>query len=162
MRVPKVETFKNNEKISYVKYEKPVSISRLPVITNEKQRDKLIKQIEKYIRSSLEYKDLINYLKEYMDMNQCEFFHNVSGKTKKGMIQIHHEPYDLYTITSIVMNRREKELGYIDELEVAEEVMELHYMGLVGLIPLSITAHELVHSPLYINFFVSGSNCMLL
>ena len=102
MRVPKVETFKNNEKISYVKYEKPVSISRLPVITNEKQRDKLIKQIEKYIRSSLEYKDLINYLKEYMDMNQCEFFHNVSGKTKKGMIQIHHEPYDLYTITSIL------------------------------------------------------------
>ena len=43
------------------------------------------------------------------------------------------------------MNRQEKELGYINELQVAEEVMRLHYRGLVGLIPLSVTAHELVH-----------------
>ena len=78
-------------------------------------------------------------------MNQCEFFQNFDGSQKPGLIQIHHEPFDLFSITQIVMNRQEKELGYINELQVAEEVMRLHYRGLVGLIPLSVTAHELVH-----------------
>jgi hypothetical protein len=114
-------------------------------VTNERQRDKLVKTIEKYIRSSLEYRDFIKYLREFINMNQCEFFHNFSGKSKKGMIEIHHEPFDLYSLTSIVMRKQEKEMGYIDELVVADEVMSLHYRGLVGLIPLSITAHELVH-----------------
>lgn len=145
MRVPKVEHFKDESKIQYMHYEKPVSISKLPTVTNERQRDKLVKTIEKYIRTSLEYRDFIKYLREFIDMNCCEFFHNFSGKHKKGMIEIHHTPFDLYSITSIVMRKQEFEMGYIDELVVAEEVMNLHYRGLIGLIPLSITAHELVH-----------------
>lgn len=146
MRVPKTEHFKDESKIQVVHYDKPVVISRYPVVTNERQRDKLTKTIEKYIRTSLEYRDFIKYLREYIDMNSCEFFHNFNGKTKKGMIEIHHEPFDLYSITSIVMKKQEVEYGYIDELMVAEEVMNLHYRGLVGLIPLSITAHQLVHA----------------
>ena len=107
MRVPKVEHFKDSSKIQYMNYEKPVSISRLPVITNERQRDKLVKTIEKYIRTSMEYADFIKYLREYINMDYCEFFHNLGGKKKKGMIQIHHEPFDLYSLTSIVMKQLE-------------------------------------------------------
>lgn len=146
LRVPKTEHFKDTrDSIQYVNYDKPVPINRYPVITNERQKDKLIKTIEKYVRSSLEYKDFIKFLREFIDMNNCEFFQNLDAKGKKGFLQIHHEPYDLYTITDIVLTKQHKELGYIDELLVAEEVMRIHYRGLVGLIPLSITCHELVH-----------------
>ena len=145
MRVPKTHHYDTSEKITKVHLDTPIVIPRLPVVTNDKQKTKLIKSIETYIRSSLEYKDLIKYLKDYIDMNQCEFFQNFDGSQKPGLIQIHHEPFDLFSITQIVMNRQEKELGYINELQVAEEVMRLHYRGLVGLIPLSVTAHELVH-----------------
>ena len=145
MRVPKTHHYDTSEKITRVHLDAPIVIPRLPVITNDRQRVKLIKTIETYVRSSLEYKDLIKYLKDYIDMNQCEFFQNFDGSQKPGLIQIHHEPFDLFSITQIVMNRQEKELGYINELQVAEEVMRLHYRGLVGLIPLSVTAHELVH-----------------
>ena len=146
MRVPKVEHYTGKSSaVKKVRIDKPILIPRLPVITTERQRDKLIKSIEKYIRQSLEYKDLIKYLKTYINMNECEFFPNFKGGKKKGMIEIHHAPYDLYTLTSIVMSKQEKEKGYINELEVADEVMQLHYAGMVGLIPLSITAHELVH-----------------
>lgn len=145
MRVPKLDHFENKSKIQYVNYDKPVPISRYPVVTNERQREKLVKTIETYIRSSLEYKDFIKYLKEYINMNYCSFFHNVDAKKKKGVLEIHHEPFDLFAITEIVMMKQETEMGYIDELLVAEEVMQLHYMGLVGLIPLSITCHQLVH-----------------
>lgn len=145
MRVPKVEHFSDGSDIVRVHYDKPILIPRLPVITNDAQRVKLTKTIETYIRTSMEYGDLIKYLRENIDMNSCEFFHNVNGTKKKGLIEIHHEPFDLFTITSIVMQKHEAEYGFIDELMVAQEVMKLHYVGLVGLIPLSVTAHELVH-----------------
>ena len=145
MRVPKTHHYDTSEKITKVHLDKPIVIPRLPVVTNDRQKVKLIKSIETYIRSSLEYKDLIKYLKDYIDMNQCEFFQNFDGRQKTGLFQIHHEPFDLFSITQIVMNSQEKEFGYINELQVAEEVMRLHYRGLVGLIPLSVTVHELVH-----------------
>lgn len=146
MRVPKPYHYKgDSETITEVGYSKPIIIPRHPVITNERQRDKLIKHIESNIRTSLEYKDLIKYLKDNIDMTHCEFFHNIDGKKRKGMIEIHHEPFDLYTLVAIVLCRHETEYDVISVLAIAEEVMMLHYKGLVGLIPLSITPHELVH-----------------
>lgn len=146
MRVPKVEHYSGkSSKVKHVHLEKPIIIPRLPVITTEKQKYKLIKTIESLTRNSMEYKDLIKYLRTNMNMDECEFFPNFKAGKKRGMIEIHHAPYDLYTITWIVMEKQEQEKGYIDEFDVAEEVMRLHYEGKVGLIPLSITAHELVH-----------------
>ena len=127
MRVPKTHHYDTSEKITRVHLDAPIVIPRLPVITNDRQRVKLIKTIETYVRSSLEYKDLIKYLKDYIDMNQCEFFQNFDGSQKPGLIQIHHEPFDLFSITQIVMNRQEKELGYINELQVAEDSEEYKY-----------------------------------
>lgn len=146
MRVPKTYQYHDSESITEVDYEKPIIIPRLPVITNEKQRDKLIKSIERDMRTSLEYKDLIKFVRENINMDYCEFFHNIEGKKHKGTIQIHHEPFDLYTLTSIVMAKHESLYGYINPKFIAIEVMKLHYQGLVGLIPLSITPHELVHA----------------
>lgn len=146
MRVPKVEHYSGKSaKVKHVHLDKPIIIPRLPVVTTEKQKHKLIKTIESLERNSMEYKDLIKYLRTNMNMAECEFFPNFKAGKKRGMIEIHHAPYDLYTITWIVMEKQEQEKGYIDELAVAEEVMRLHYEGKVGLIPLSITAHELVH-----------------
>lgn len=146
MRVPKVEHYSGKSaKVKHVHLDKPIIIPRLPVVTTEKQKHKLIKTIESLARNSMEYKDLIKYLRTNMNMDECEFFPNFKAGKKRGMIEIHHAPYDLYTITWIVMEKQEQEKGYIDELDVAEEVMRLHYEGKVGLIPLSVTAHELVH-----------------
>lgn len=146
MRVPKTNHYKGkSSSIVQIKLDTPILIPRLPVITTEKQKDKLIKTIERLVRSSLEYKDLIKYLRNYINMDECEFFPNFKAGKKRGMIEIHHSPYDLYSLVWIVLEKQLQEKGYIDELDVAEEVMYLHYQGLVGLIPLSITAHELVH-----------------
>lgn len=145
MRVPKVSNYKDDGSIKNIKLEKPLIIPKLPVITTEKQRDKLIKTIEKYIRGSLEYKDLIKFLKDKLDMSECAFFHNTNNKSKKVSIEIHHEPFSLYDLVSIVMAKHESLHENVNELEIAEEVMYLHYSGKVGLIPLSTTVHELVH-----------------
>lgn len=145
MRVPKGGNQQKPDNIKYVHIDKPIMIPRLPVITNDKQRVKLIKKIESYCRTSMEYTDLISYLRKYVNMDECTFLTNFKAGKRKGMIEIHHAPFTLFSIVDIVMRKQEDQMGYIDEFDVCEEVMRLHYSGLVGLIPLSITCHQLVH-----------------
>lgn len=116
-------------------------------IFNEKDNAKYLADIEKAVRSSYEYREYISYLRQYMDMNKCSFFENVSNQdTFKIKIHLHHCPLTLYDITVTVFNKR---MYYKESLElemVAKEVMYVHYFLMVGLIPLAETVHELVHN----------------
>ena len=146
MRIPRVDHFENRNNIKRVTYQAPVIIPRHPVLTNEKQRAKCITRIEKKCRSSMEYGDLIKFLRTNMNMDECEFFPNLKSGKRKGDIEIHHAPFDLYSIVGIILKKYEKEHdGVVNENMVAKEVMECHYRGLIGLIPLSVTVHQLVH-----------------
>lgn len=116
-------------------------------LADEKSFKKYIQTLEKTVRSSFEYKALIQYLREYMDMNQCAFYQNVNNvDTTKVRIEIHHEPLSLYDICLIVYNKRLAFNEPLDEDYVAKEVMYLHYNLMVGLIPLAETVHQLVHA----------------
>lgn len=116
-------------------------------IYDEKDFKKYIQEVEKCCRSSFEYKNFVNYLRDYMDMNKCAFFKNVTNKdTFKIKIELHHCPFTLYDIVMTVFNKR---LFYHEDLEVemvAKEVMYIHYFCMVGIIPLAETVHELVHN----------------
>lgn len=118
-----------------------------PKYSTPKDQEKYIKNVEAVVRKSLEYKNYIQFLKENLDMNQCTVLKNVISKSgKKYRIEIHHEPFTLFDIVQTVITKR-LELGEsISELLVADEIMGLHYEGKVGLIPLTVTMHELVHS----------------
>lgn len=122
------------------KPERPVAHFR-----SNKDRAKYIKHIESVVRRSFEYKEYIKMLKHEMGMNKCAVLPNIeNGNGKKYSIEVHHEPFTLFDIVNIVISRRENENETIGVYEVADEVLELHYSGLVGLISLSVTVHELV------------------
>lgn len=116
-------------------------------IYDEKDFKKYIAEIEKVCRSSFEYRNFVNYLRDYMDMNKCSFFQNISNKdTFKIKIELHHCPFTLYDIVMTIFNKRK---FYNESLEVemvAKEVMYIHYFCMVGIIPLAETVHELVHN----------------
>lgn len=112
----------------------------------EKDKTKFIKSCELLIRGSEEYRDWIDYLKKYKDMDKCAVFQNLnSTEMKKIKLEIHHGPFSLYDIVTIVVNKYIKEDIPIDYFDISEEVMRLHYENKVGLIPLSKTVHKLVH-----------------
>jgi len=67
------------------------------------------------------------------------------NKDSKVGIEIHHEPFTLFDITHIVISSFLSRDKAPNPLEIAEEVMLLHYRNMVGLIPLSTTVHGLVH-----------------
>jgi hypothetical protein len=118
------------------------------VLFNDKDKVKFIKTLEKIIRSSMEYKDYIKYLKEVIDMNKCSFFNNVTNRHIKHRvsIELHHEPFTLFDICQIVLEKHISDIGVVNPFKISEEVMRLHYQNKIGLIPLSVTVHELVTS----------------
>lgn len=120
---------------------KPINLS------TGKARTKFIKRVESIVRRSMEYKDYIAFLKEHVNMDHCSFFENISSRLdKKAKIEIHHEPLTLYDIVNIVLTKYESEGLPYNDLYIADEVLELHYKNMVGLIPLSITLHKMVHN----------------
>ena len=121
------------------------------ILNTDKDRVKYIKRVEGVIRTSLEYKEYIRYLKEFIGLDSCVFFQNVTSNSTKGNrskvhIEIHHEPLTLYDITNTVYQKYKDTGEPINDLVIAEEVMKLHYENKVGLVPVSKTAHEMVHN----------------
>lgn len=114
---------------------------------DDKDKEKYFKDLERHIRSSYEYRNMIQYLREYMNMNSCSFMPNISNElNRKIRIEIHHSPFTLRDICSIVLNKRMKNNEVLFIESVAYEVMFIHYSLMVGLIPLSETVHQLVHN----------------
>jgi hypothetical protein len=111
---------------------------------DEKSLDKLIKTIERFVRGSVEYREYVTFLKEEIDMNQCAFFPKLTREDVG--IEIHHSPLTLYDITSIIFNYMQINEVEPTVFDIADEVMKVHYEGLIGLIPLTNTVHELVHN----------------
>lgn len=144
MRVPEIENYSSNVDLMTLNLAKPVPIERSYMIINDKDRIKLIKTIERIVRSSLEYKQYIKFLKDEIDMTCCSFFNNINGDTKVKL-EIHHEPFTLFDITNIVLGKAINKEEPINPLKISEEVMLLHYRNMVGLLPLSSTVHGLVH-----------------
>lgn len=136
-----------NKYIQKMKIETPRTFEYHPSINNPKEKEKFIKRVEKSIRTSIEYRDYMNFLKDHVDMDKCVFFSKISNKdNKKFKIEIHHEPFTLYDYVSIVLEKTISEGEEINELLIADEVLELHYLNMVGLVPLSKTMHKLVHN----------------
>ena len=114
---------------------------------DDKDKEKYFKDLERHIRSSYEYRNMIQYLREYMNMNSCSFMPNISNElNRKIRIEIHHSPFTLRDICSIVLNKRMKNNEVLFIESVAYEVMFIHYSLMIGLIPLSETVHQLVHN----------------
>ena len=148
MRIPKIVTIEKTDTIR----EDVIKIGHYTKINmvdeswkeDELSYDKMIKKIEKVVRNSYEYREYVKFLKEEIDMNECSFFKGLTRDDVK--IEIHHAPFTLYDITSIVFYYMQVNNFNYSVLDVAEEVMKLHYEGMVGLIPLSLTVHDLVHT----------------
>jgi hypothetical protein len=126
------------------------------IFYEEKAKIKFIKRVEKIVRSSYEYGVYINdILKGELDIKQCAFLPNINIEEIKafGLLEFHHYPLTLYDIVEIELNKiMESGQQQISPYLLASRVVELHFKNLVGLVPLSVTVHDLFHEgQLFIN-----------
>lgn len=147
MRIPFVEPYRDTSPEETVFIQEKKCDRDDIVIIDDKQKTKYIKYLEKLIRSSFEYKkEYIPYLSESQGMNLCSVFQNISKKLARSIrIHIHHEPFTLYDICLVVLTKHIETRDKIVTMDICEEVMELHFKGEVGLLPLSCTVHDAVH-----------------
>lgn len=128
-----------------------VSIDELPKrdtynFKTPKERVKFIMRVEAMCRKSMEYKEYVHFMKRNVDFKRCMVLQGLNcNNGKKYTIEIHHEPFTLFDIVETVLRRVEDDGEPINPFFIADEVMQLHYDGKVGLIHLSKTMHELVH-----------------
>jgi len=116
------------------------------IFNTNKDRVKFIKTCEIIIRGSMEYKEYISFLKNHMDMNKCVVLSGLKIENgRKYTIEIHHAPFNLFEIVDTVISKREAMHEKINPYYIAEEVMKLHFDEKIGLIPLSVTMHKVVH-----------------
>lgn len=122
------------------------TIYNYDIITDEKKLDKFIKSIEVIIRSSYEYFNYINILKKELNYDHCTFFPKLNIEDCKFRLEFHHYPFTLYDLVAIeVKDLLNNEMYDINPFDIANDVLKYHYQNIVGLVPLSVTVHKLVH-----------------
>ena len=115
-------------------------------ILDGKEFTKIAKAIEKLIRTSEEYKTFIFNIFEDLNIHGCSILGNVGEDDDLATIEIDHYPFTLYDIVAAVMNKHIETENKFNTFMIADEVMKLHYDMKVGIVPLSITMHQLRHS----------------
>lgn len=128
------------------------------VFDDEKALTEYTKMIVKMVRSSYEYRQYIKILKSEFDLTKCAFFNNIDiADVGKISFEMHHYPFTIFDIISIIIqNRIEEQVNdptnqkkfddVLNPFSIAKETLRLHYEGKVGLVPLTITPHELYHA----------------
>lgn len=115
-------------------------------LDDEKTFSRLVKKIEIIIRKSPELKYYIQYLKDELDMSKCYFYKNLNSENVS--IELHHYPFTLFDIVETLTTKaiKNNENYEFSTFVIAEEAISLHYRNIIGLVPLSITLHQLAHS----------------
>lgn len=116
---------------------------------SNKDRYKYCTMVKTMVRRFPEYKNLVRFLKKHKGMDFCDVFRNIKNdpeNRKHYRIELHHYPFTLMEIINVVVTKRQTLGETLNPNFVADEVLRLHYDGYVGLLNLSITAHELAEN----------------
>jgi len=114
--------------------------------SDAKETKAFIKNVEKQIRMSKEYKMYIGHLNNNIGIHECSVFGNLSDEIDGLTLEFHHYPFTLYDIVEICMNKHILNDEKFTSMDIVYEVLHLHELNQIGLVKLSKTAHELVHA----------------
>jgi len=102
-----------------------------------------IKKCEHIVRCSPEYKDWVSYVKDTLGHKVCVFTEETSDELT---IEIHHHPFTLFDITSIVLTTLMTQGQEFTSLDVSDKVLQLHYSDCIGYVPIVTSLHEKYHN----------------
>lgn len=148
-----IETVENGNDFGIKANDSPFAVSfYFDDYYNDKSVKTFIKNVEKLIRTSKEYKMYIELLRtNIFALNHDSIMTNIT--TADVDLEFHHNPFTLYDLVEITMLHHIANNEKFTSFSLAKEIMNLHYSHKIGLTPLTRTTHELVHSA---NLFISA------
>lgn len=106
---------------------------------------KFVKNCERMIRTSKDYKIFISYIKNVLGFNFCMAQSQISDKD--ATIEMHHGPiFTLYDITSVILNNFLKTGRKINSYRITDAVIQEHFALRVQVVMLAVTNHEAFHN----------------
>lgn len=146
-----IESYKNSNGDPQIKGKN--SYYRLDYYTEaiyeEKVFVRFVKNIEKIVRRSNEYSNIVYDLKVNKGLNACAILNNIKDSNEDesmATIEMHHYPFTLYDICSAVLEKMLFNKEKVSSFLVAKKVIELHNDNKIGIVPLCKTVHELAHA----------------
>ena len=105
--------------------------------------NKFIKDVERLVRQSDEYKKYIKYLTNTHELTNDVLMANID--TNMAALEFHHYPFTLYDIVDIMLEYYMYNKHKVTSINLAEKVLVEHYENRIGLARLTVTNHELAH-----------------
>ena len=99
-----------------------------------------LKNVERRFRASREYKAYKAYLIEYIGLDRCQIFGNVS--IEDANVELHHNVLGLFDICLLISSHVVNTVGYISTFDLIQLLIQEHYSNRVGVTFLSKTAHQ--------------------
>lgn len=116
---------------------------RISTFENEVEYNKFIKNCEKLVRGSLEYKYWRNYIIDVLGINTCSL---TNEKMVETTIELHHHLPSLFMVVKALVNKKLEDQESFSTFDISLEVIELHFMNKIGYIPLVSSLHEKFHN----------------
>jgi hypothetical protein len=119
---------------------------RLPLRRNGFDSDadltKFIKNCEKLIRQSTEYREWKKYIVEVLGVASCAI---TEEKNYEVTIDIHHHPVSLFVLVKAITSAKIDKAVEFCTFDICQEAIDLHFTNKVGFIPLVRSMHEKYH-----------------
>lgn len=110
-----------------------------------------LKNIEFLVRHTNEYRDVLRYMKEDLQLRYSMTFPNIDFVDEKISFEMHHiiSLGSICLMTGTLMLSELKEDQYLLTLDIARKVVEYHLDDIFPMVMLSTTEHQLVHKNLF-------------
>jgi len=116
---------------------------RIDDIEDSKDLTKFIKNVERMVRGSSEYRLWLKYIKEVLGYTKCGITDEIEEHVT---IEIHHHPFTLFNIIKSEVNKVIASGRNFCTFDIAVRTIELHFKNKVGYIPIVKTLHEKFHN----------------
>ena len=125
----------------------PYAVTDLPFYqTRETLQDidifrNFLRNAETRFRATREYKAYKSYLIEYIGIDRCQVFGNIT--TEDADIELHHNVLGLFDITLLIATHVINTVGIISTFDLIQLLILEHWNNNVGVTFLSKTAHQM-------------------
>lgn len=124
----------------YASFDLPFYQTRETLMDVDTYRN-FLRNAETRFRATREYKAYKSYLIEYLGINRCQIFGNIT--TEDADIELHHNVLGLFDICLLICGHVINTVGMITTFDLVQLLIQEHFANRVGVTFLSKTAHQI-------------------
>lgn len=116
---------------------------RIKGFENEAEYKKFLRNCEKTVRGSSEYKLWREYITDVLGVNSCMV---TEERMDEVSIEVHHHIPSMFVLIKALVNKKMEHSEDFSTFDIALETIKLHFMNKIGYLVLIRSIHEKLHN----------------